>query len=123
MESRKLKILVVDDEPRIAESIALALQNRGHITKAVFSGEDAVAAAPGFFPDILLSDERMGGISGIEAAIQIQQASPRTRVIIYYAQTASLDLLDKAYAHGFELFFDPFRPQTLFDLIEERRPA
>lgn len=123
MESKKLKILVVDDEPRIAESMAQALQNRGHITGAVFSGEEAVAAAAGFSPDILLSDERMGGISGIEAAIQIQQIFPATRVIIYYAQTASSDMLNKAQAHGFELFFHTFTPQTLFDLIEERHPS
>ena len=76
MESRKLKILVADDEPGIARAMAMALAYRGHTSKAVFSGEDAVAAAAEFTPDVLISDVCMAGISGHQSSHPNSSNSP-----------------------------------------------
>lgn len=84
--------------------MALALNYRGFDSKAAFSGEEAVAAAAEFTPDVVVSDVLMGGISGIEAAIQIRRVFPEIRIILYYAQVAPADMLEMARAHGFQLF-------------------
>ena len=52
----ELRILVVDDEWPISESLAMILTRNGFATKSAESGEQAVALAEVFLPDLLISD-------------------------------------------------------------------
>lgn len=54
--SQGQRILVADDEPNIADTLARILQTRGYEAAAVHSGEQAVALASTFLPDVAILD-------------------------------------------------------------------
>jgi len=72
MERSKPKVLVVDDDKVLADSLAQILNLHGFVSTALYSGEQAVEFVDGFRPDIVLSDIRMRKVDGIEAAKRIR---------------------------------------------------
>jgi DNA-binding NtrC family response regulator len=66
-ETRKLNLLVVDDERLIADSLAWILNLRGFNARSVYSGLEAINHAVINPIDILVSDVVMEGMSGIDA--------------------------------------------------------
>lgn len=81
-ESSALRVIVVDDEPMIADTLALVLQSRGHSVRAAYCGEDAVAMLPSFMPNAVISDVMMPGISGIELAQYIADNYPDCKTLL-----------------------------------------
>ncbi|HWQ08220.1 MAG TPA: ATP-binding protein, partial [Holophaga sp.] len=78
-----LRILLVDDEPILLDTLCDALQAAGHAVEPVASGEAALArlAAPLRF-DLVLLDHNMPGLSGLQTLIQIRQRHPGLPVIL-----------------------------------------
>ena len=111
----KPKVLVADDEPVIAETLAMILNQSGFEARAVYSGERALELADAFRPDMLISDVIMAGLNGIDAAIRLQTFLPGIKILLFSGQAATADLLEKARARGyeFEILAKPVRPQDL----------
>ncbi|WP_074655692.1 response regulator [Terriglobus roseus] len=64
-----MDIFVVDDERIIAETLAIILRNHGYSAETFFSAEHALASI-GKSPRLLLTDFRMGRMSGIDLAME-----------------------------------------------------
>lgn len=113
------RILVADDDSAIAWSLSQILELSGYETEAVMSGEEAIESARKVAPDALISDVVMGGINGIEAAIQIQELAPQCRVILFSGQASTIDLLESARERGyqFEILTKPVMPQILLERL------
>lgn len=62
------KILVADDRAELADVTAALLRLEGHEVRAVYGGQEAVAAAREFHPDCVVLDIDMPQMSGLEAA-------------------------------------------------------
>ena len=62
------RVLVVDDQPDAADSLALLLEVCGYQTRRAYSGEEAIALARRFLPDAVLLDLGMPTLNGFEAA-------------------------------------------------------
>jgi CheY-like chemotaxis protein len=71
MASRR--ILVVDDNPDSADSLAELLQLIGHETRTAYDGLEAVAAAASFRPAVVLLDIGLPKLDGHEAARKIRE--------------------------------------------------
>ena len=91
----KPKVLVVDDERVIADSLAMILNQSGFEARAVYSGEKALEAAPELKPDMLISDVIMAGLNGIDAAIRIRALLPQIKILLFSGQAATADLLER----------------------------
>lgn len=111
----KPKVLVVDDERVIADTLAMILNQSGFQARAVYSGENALEMAATFEPDMLIADVIMADLNGIDAAIQIRALLPRIKILLFSGQAATADLLEKARAQGyqFEILAKPVHPQDL----------
>jgi len=111
----KPKVMVVDDERVIADSLAMILNQSGFEDRAVYSGEKALEEAPTFKPDMLISDVIMADLNGIDAAIRIRALLPRIKILLFSGQAATADLLEKARARGyeFEILAKPVHPHDL----------
>ncbi|MCD4818396.1 MAG: response regulator [Candidatus Cloacimonetes bacterium] len=70
---KKIRILIVEDEVIIAQSLKLELENEGfEVCSFVASGEEAISEAKEKKPDVILMDIHLfGEIDGIEAALEI----------------------------------------------------
>jgi CheY-like chemotaxis protein len=120
-----MKILVVDDEPIIADTLVDILGGEGHKAFAVSDGESAIKWAQMLHPDAVISDVIMPGMDGIEASKRILQVLPNCRVILFSGQAASTALVEKAKAEGyvFELLAKPINPETLLEKLKSSGPA
>ncbi len=109
------RILVVDDEALIADTVVQILNRNGFIAEAAYSGEEAIAAARRSCPELVLSDVLMPHIDGVEAAIQIQNHCPETRIVLFSGQAATIEILSRAKERGytFELLAKPIHPTQL----------
>jgi CheY-like chemotaxis protein len=117
--SVKPKILVVDDERVIADTLAMILNQSGFDALPVYSGEKAVELAGTFVPDMLISDVIMADLNGIDAAIRIRTLLPKIKILLFSGQAATADLLEKAHAQGyeFEILAKPVHPQDLLSRL------
>jgi len=111
----KPRVLVVDDERVIADTLATILNQNGFEASAVYTGAEAVARARTSRPDLVISDVIMQDMNGIEAAIRIRQNLPGCKILLFSGQAATADLLEKARAQGheFEILAKPVHPQDL----------
>jgi CheY-like chemotaxis protein len=116
----KPKVLVVDDERVIADTLAMILNQSGFDARAVYSGEKAVELASTFTPDMLITDVIMADLNGIDAAITIRSILPKIKILLFSGQAATADLLEKARAKGyeFEILAKPVHPQDLLSRLQ-----
>jgi putative two-component system response regulator len=110
------KVLVVDDERGVRESIRILLKNRYDVSMAV-SGSDAIARLPKVRPDVVLLDLRLGDMHGIEVLQNIKTMDPDIEVILVTAY-ASIDTARKALHLGaFDYITKPFDPHELENVV------
>lgn len=115
------RILIVDDERRIADTSALILQGQGYQTAAAYDAGSGLARCREFHPHLVLTDVVMPGMSGIEMAIAIRHEFPRTAILLISGQAATADMLEAArlQGHDFELLAKPVHPTTLLQRVEQ----
>jgi CheY-like chemotaxis protein len=115
----KSKVLVVDDERVIADTLAMILNQSGFEARAIYSGEGALELASTFAPDMLISDVIMADLNGIDAAIRIRALLPNIKILLFSGQAATADLLEKARTQGyeFEILAKPVHPQDLLNKL------
>jgi CheY-like chemotaxis protein len=113
--NNKPRVLVADDEPVIADTLAMILNQSGFETRAVYSGEKALEMASSFRPEMIISDVIMGDLNGIDAAIRIRELLPGIKILLFSGQAATANLLENARARGyeFEILTKPVHPQDL----------
>ncbi len=111
----KRKVLVVDDERVIADTLVIILRRSGFDAVAAYSGEQSLEVAGEFRPDMIISDVIMSDMNGIDTAIQIRSLLPDCKVLLFSGQAATADLLERARAQGyeFEILAKPVHPQDL----------
>jgi DNA-binding NtrC family response regulator len=119
--SIKSRILIVDDEKNIANTLAMIFEIRGHEVKTANSAEEAVEIVDSFEPDVVLSDVIMGKMTGVDLAIYLSKSRPDCRVILFSGQTATANVLAEANrkGHSFRLLAKPIHPVRLFEEISE----
>jgi CheY-like chemotaxis protein len=111
----KPRVLVVDDERVIADTLAIILGQNGYDASAAYTGKEAVEKAKSVLPDLIISDVIMPDMNGIEAAIQIRKALPKCKILLFSGQAATADLLENArlQGHEFEILAKPVHPADL----------
>src|SRR5579864_2095507 len=93
------KILVVDDEPLIRETLAEYLQQEGFQVTTCASGEEAVRVAAEQSFDVALCDVQLPGIDGIELLDRLVQLNPEMFVLLITAY-ATVENAVEAFHHG-----------------------
>lgn len=73
MQAKKLRIVLADDDPGVRKYFSLILQQLGHTPFPVEDGDQLVEACRSIDPDLVISDIRMPGLDGIDAAKEVCQ--------------------------------------------------
>lgn len=115
-----MKIIVVDDEPIIADTLVNILNGEGHDALAVSNGKSAIRWAEIIRPDAVVTDVIMPDMDGIETAKGIIKLLPNCRIILFSGQAASTRLLANAQAEGcsFEVLAKPINPDVLLEKLK-----
>lgn len=112
---RKPRVLVLDDEPLIADSLALILSQSEYEARAVYNGSAAVETAKSWPPDLLLADIILPGMNGVETALQIHAIFPDCKLLFISGDLTTADLLDgyRDQGHDFHALAKPIPPAEL----------
>jgi CheY-like chemotaxis protein len=87
---RKHKILVVDDEPLVCESVMMLLESDGHLVTRATSGQQALSLfKPGKF-DLIFTDFFMPSMTGEQLAVAIKSQCPAQPVVMLTAYAEKL---------------------------------
>jgi len=112
-----IKLLIVDDEKGITDSLKDFFQNRGFSVKTANSGEDALAAVKADRPDIIFLDIRMRGLSGLDVLESIKKTDKSIKVIMLTIHEEK-EIIDKAKALGADEYITkPFRVDYLEEVV------
>jgi response regulator RpfG family c-di-GMP phosphodiesterase len=113
------QVLVVDDDPDVRQMMAAALESVGHDVVAVESADSAINAMRATTVDVVVTDLRMPGSSGLHLLRAVKQRSPATEVIVVTAH-ADLDTAVETLRNGaYDLLTKPLSDlEILFRAVE-----
>jgi two-component system response regulator HydG len=97
--SDSAKILVIDDETAILDTLRILLRREGFQVETAVGGQQGVARMEELRPDVVLSDVRMPGVGGLEVLLAAKELDPSLPVILMTAQ-ASLQTAIRAVNEG-----------------------
>ena len=113
------KILIVDDELIMRESLAGWLQRDGHTIQTAPSGEEALEKLKETHFDIMLVDIKMEGISGLEVLQQVKESDPDVAVVMITAYGSIPTAIEAMKNGAYDYMLKPFDPNELGVLIEK----
>ncbi len=117
------RILVVDDDPALAEMLTIVLKGEGYAVGVCSDGAAALAAFRDFTPDAVLLDVMLPGRDGIEVCQQIR-AEADTPIIMLTARTDTTDVVRGLEAGADDYVVKPFKPKELIARIRaQMRPS
>lgn len=120
-QPRKTKVLVIDDDRMVADTLAEILRLHGFSPVALYSGEEAITFVERFQPDIVLSDIRMHQVDGIETARVIRELHPECRIILFTASSVNPKTKQAIERSGFEFLQRPLHPQHVLSALDSSR--
>jgi len=115
------KILVVDDNELIADTMATVFRGEGFHVAATYNAQAALRLLQSDSFDLLLSDVMMPGMTGIELAIEVTRRQAIPKVLLMSGVSATTDLLQNArkLGYNFEILTKPIHPTEVIEKIEQ----
>src|SRR6266700_6744963 len=103
-----IRVLVVDDEPTLAEVLASVLRYEGWEVRTAADGSSAVRTAREFQPDAVVLDVMLPDFDGLEVLRRLRAASPHVCVLFLTARDAVEDRIAGITAGGDDYVTKPF---------------
>ncbi len=121
--SRPATILVVEDDPGAAESLQYVLEDEGHTVIAARTGEEGLALAGKERCDLVLTDLKLPGLSGLDLVKRLHTARARLPIILMTAH-GTTEIAIEATRHGaFDYLLKPFEMPAMLDAIQKALAA
>lgn len=119
MNSRR--ILIVDDEPKVAFSLQASLESleRNYQVVCAETGESALTEMDREPFDVVITDLRMPGMSGLELMQRVKETHPETRTILITAYGSDDVEAETRRLNVYRYFTKPFHIQDLTAAVEE----
>lgn len=112
------KVLVVDDDPGILDSMEIALGMQGYDVETTTKGEETFSKIDSFNPDLIFMDVYLSGINGMEITKQLKE-NDKTKnipVIIFSANKSMKEVFHESGADDF--IRKPFNMDELYSKIK-----
>jgi len=111
-------VLVVDDEPLVADTLAAILNHAGYNAMTAYGGPGALEMASVTEPDLLISDFAMPNMNGVELALAVLKESPDCRILLFSGHATVHDLAPARKAgYTFTLLTKPLHPSQMLEQI------
>ncbi|MFO0092837.1 MAG: sigma-54-dependent transcriptional regulator [Gemmatimonadaceae bacterium] len=115
------RVLIVDDESGILESLRILLKTEGFTPIMAQGGRQGIERLPDLRPDIVLTDVRMPDVSGVQVLSTARQVDPDVPVILMTAQATLQSAMQAVNEGAFYYIQKPFRNDELIAIL--RRAA
>ena len=115
------KVLIVEDDPKIAKALALRVGNAGYETLLAYDALAGVSMAVKLRPDLVLLDISLPAGNGFSVAERIQKMIPKATPIIFLTASKEASFIEKAITLGAAGYFEkPYNSEALLDTIRQR---
>lgn len=113
-------ILVVDDEPSVADTLALIMSTRNHAVRVAYSAENAIEIISQWPPDLAIVDVMLPLMNGIDFSIVLKENYPTCHVLLFSGQPDTSSLLEEALkkGHAFDILAKPLHPTFILDAVD-----
>jgi len=115
----KSRVLVVDDDPALAEMLTIVLRGEGFDTAVVGDGTRALPAVRDLRPDVVLLDLMLPGMNGIDVCRAIRSESG-VPIVMLTAKTDTVDIVLGLESGADDYVVKPFKPKELVARIRAR---
>src|SRR4030095_9535129 len=78
----QMEIMIVDDEPQVADVLSGSLNRQGHRTTVVHSGQEAIDRLQHTTPDAMFLDVSMPGMNGLDVMAEVKRLRPSLAVVV-----------------------------------------
>ncbi|MFZ5496602.1 MAG: sigma-54-dependent transcriptional regulator [Verrucomicrobiota bacterium] len=112
------RILVIDDDAEVRYSLNRVLSSQRYEVAEAPNGEEGVAAVRKQAPDVVLLDNRMTGMSGLETLQHIRAANPKQMVIFMTAYGTAQTAIEAMKFGAYDYVVKPFDPPKLLAMVE-----
>ncbi len=119
MECMKPRILVIDDDPALAEMLTFVLRNEGFDSTVVGDGTQALSAAREFRPDLVLLDLMLPGMNGIDVC-RVLRADSSVPIVMLTAKADTVDVVLGLESGADDYVIKPFKPKELVARVRAR---
>ena len=106
------RILLVDDEPVIVETVRAYLETEGYVVQTASTGPEALTLACAFHPDVIVLDLMLPGLDGLEVLRRLRQGSD-VYVLLLTAKTHETDKIVGLTMGADDYVTKPFSPREL----------
>ncbi|WP_192814848.1 MtrAB system response regulator MtrA [Tsukamurella sp. 1534] len=119
MDGMKPRILVIDDDPALAEMLTIVLRNEGFDSMVVGDGTQALSAAREFRPDLVLLDLMLPGMNGIDVC-RVLRADSSVPIVMLTAKADTVDVVLGLESGADDYVIKPFKPKELVARVRAR---
>ncbi len=99
---KKQKVLIVDDEANIANTLSAIFSMHGYETRAAYSAEEAIGIVARWEPELAIIDVVLPEMNGIDLAILLRASNPSIQALMISGQLIADQLMIEAVERGHE---------------------
>jgi two-component system nitrogen regulation response regulator NtrX len=115
----KARILVIDDEPAIRDTMRMILEYEGHDVSLAGSGHEGLAIAEREPPDLVFLDIKMAGLDGLETLSRLKAANEAVPVVMISAHGTAASALEAGRLGAFRFIEKPLSKDYVLDAVRE----
>ena len=113
-----MRILIVDDEPKMGVLLESRLEEEGHFARSVLSGAAALREIPNGY-DLLITDLKMPKMSGLDLLKKVRENHPDVAVILMTAYASVETAIDAMKLGAEDYIVKPFPSGEMVRLVEK----
>ncbi|HEX5217861.1 MAG TPA: sigma-54 dependent transcriptional regulator [Vicinamibacterales bacterium] len=115
----KTRILVIDDEPAIRDTMRMILEYDGHEVLLANSGQEGIAVVERENPDLVFLDIKMPGLDGLEVLSRLRGMNETLPVVIVSAHGTAASALEAGRLGAFRFIEKPLSKDYVLDAVRE----
>jgi two-component system response regulator HydG len=115
--SKKPRILLIDDEQSIVETLTVLLKNEGFEVVSALSGAEGIDRFAESSPDLVLTDVRMPKVSGVDVLEAVREEEPSTPVVLMTAQASLKSAIQAVNLGATHYVQKPFANEELVAIL------
>ncbi len=117
---KRTKILIIDDEPLILQSVSCYFDDLGYEVLRAENGQEGLEIFLSVLPDVVITDLRMPGVSGFDVVTALSKDYPNTPVLVVSGTGSLPDAMEAVRAGAWDFVTKPITDLVILEHAVEK---